>query len=92
MVFVVLVVIAVDLPFSHKAVPWNDDFDITAVNYGPLVLVLGLLVGIWWKLDAHKRYTGPVRTIETDELGRVIEEEPPATGAGPAGPTPAPAK
>ena len=27
LLFVVLVVIAVDLPFSHKAVPWNNDFD-----------------------------------------------------------------
>jgi amino acid transporter len=90
--FVVLVVIAVDLPFSHKAVPWNDDFDATAVNYAPLVLVLGLIVAIWWQVSAKNKYTGPVRTIETDELGRVIEEEPPSTGAGPAGPTPAPAK
>jgi amino acid transporter len=87
--FVVLVVIAVDLPFSHKAVPWNDDFDATAVNYGPGVLVLGLVVGVWWLVSAKNKYTGPVRTIGTDELGRVIEEEPPATGAGP---TPAPAK
>jgi amino acid transporter len=79
MAFVVLVVIAVDLPFSHKAVPWNDDFDVTTVNYGPGVLVLGLIVGIWWKVSAHKRYSGPVRTIETDELGRVIADpEPPA--------------
>jgi amino acid transporter len=92
MIFVALVVIAVDLPFSHKAVPWNDDFDATAVNYGPGVLVLGLLVGIWWKVSAKDKYTGPVRTIGTDELGRVIEEEPPTTGAGPPGPTPAPAK
>ncbi|MEA2397772.1 MAG: hypothetical protein QOK25_1328 [Thermoleophilaceae bacterium] len=89
--FVVLVVIAVDLPFSHKAVPWNDDFDVTTVNYGPGVLVLGLLVGIWWKVSAKNHYTGPVRTIETDELGRVIEEPPPpAGGTGP--PAPAPAK
>jgi hypothetical protein len=94
MFFVVLVVIAVDLPFSHKAVPWNDDFDITAVNYAPLVAVLALLVAIWWQVSAKHKYTGPVRTIETDELGRVIQEpEPggPAAGGPTGGPPPAPA-
>jgi amino acid transporter len=87
--FVVLVVIAVDLPFSHKAVPWNSDFDITTVNYGPLVLVVGLLVGVWWLVSARHRYTGPVRTIQTDDLGRVIEDKPTSKpgdpGATPAG-------
>jgi amino acid transporter len=91
--FVVVCVIALDLPFTHAAVPWNDDFDWTALNYTPLVIIVGLLVGIWWLVSAKDRYTGPVRTIETDELGRVLDEvpvdepEPP----GPAGPAPAPA-
>src|SRR5439155_20305790 len=31
--FVVLVVISLSLPFTHASVPWNDDFDITTVNY-----------------------------------------------------------
>ena len=68
MVFVVVVVISLSLPFTTAAVPWNDSFDITAVNYAPLTLVLGLVVGLWWKIDAHKRYTGPVRTLEEDEV------------------------
>ena len=41
MIFVVVVVITLSLPFTHASVPWNDDFDITTVNYSPLVLVLG---------------------------------------------------
>ena len=65
--------IALDLPFTHAAVPWNDDFDSTALNYTPLVLIVGLIVAVWWVLSAKNRYTGPVRTIDTDELGRVIE-------------------
>jgi amino acid transporter len=71
--FGVITVIALDLPFTHAAVPWNDDFDATALNYTPLVLIVGAIVGIWWAVSAKHHYTGPVRTIDTDELGRVIE-------------------
>jgi amino acid transporter len=75
--FVVVTVIALDLPFSHVAVPWNSDFDSTALNYTPLVILVGIIVAVWWAVSAKDKYKGPVRTIETDELGRVIEEEPP---------------
>jgi len=75
LVFAVVCVIALDLPFSHAAVPWNDDFDATALNYSPAVLLIGLLVAVWWKAGANKRYHGPVRTLDTDERGRVIEPE-----------------
>jgi amino acid transporter len=92
-IFGVICVIALDLPFTHAAVPWNSGFDATALNYTPLVLLVGIIVAIWWKLGANKRYHGPVRTIDTDELGHVLidEPEPPPTAAGPSGPTPAPA-
>jgi amino acid transporter len=96
LVFAVVCVIALDLPFTHAAVPWNSDFDATALNYTPGVLVVGLLVGLWWQVSAKHRYTGPVRTIDTDERGRVIEEPSPEmptrpTGPGPIGPGPTPA-
>jgi amino acid transporter len=68
MAFVVLVVVSLSLPFTHASVPWNDDFDITTVNYAPLVLVVGLLVAIWWAVSAKDKYTGPVRTLEEDEV------------------------
>jgi amino acid transporter len=71
--FVVVTVIALDLPFSHKAVPWNDDFDATALNYTPLVIIVGLLVAVWWVVSAKNRYHGPVRTLDLDDLGRVID-------------------
>jgi amino acid transporter len=70
--FVVLVVISLSLPFTHASVPWNDDFDITTVNYAPLVLVVGILVAIWWAVSAKNRYTGPVRTLEEDEVTRDV--------------------
>ena len=75
----VICVIALDMPFTHAAVPWNDDFDATALNYTPLVLLVGIIVGIWWKIDAKNRYTGPVSTL--DEVERELEGEapPPAT-------------
>jgi hypothetical protein len=85
-----------DLPFTHVAVPWNSNFDATALNYTPGVLVVGLLVAIWWRVSARHRYTGPVRTIDTDERGRVIEPPSPKiptrpAGPGPVGPGPTPA-
>jgi amino acid transporter len=86
--FVVVCVIALDLPFTSAAVPWNSDFDATALNYTPLVILVGLIVAIWWVISAKNRYHGPVRTIETDELGRVVEEPEPEQ---PSGPAPAPA-
>src|SRR5438105_425304 len=85
--FVVLVVYALDIPTVPAGVPWKGDFKFESFNYAPLVLVIGLLVGIWWWISAKNRYTGPVRTIDTDDLGHVIEEPPaaapPPPGAGP---------
>src|SRR5438552_17679060 len=86
--FVVLVVYALDIPTVPAGVPWKGDFKFESFNYAPLVLVVGLLVGIWWWISAKNRYTGPVRTIDTDELGHVIEE--PATVGGPPPPPPPP--
>ena len=35
-IFVVLVVFALDLPFTPTGLPWNDGFDTSVVNYTPL--------------------------------------------------------
>jgi amino acid transporter len=80
LIFTVVAVIALDLPFTNAAVPWNDNFDATALNYTPGVLLVGILVAIWWTVSAKKKYVGPVRTI--DEIGA---EAPPTASA----PTPA---
>jgi amino acid transporter len=82
--FVLLVVYSLDGPTSALGAPWNTGFTWTAFNYSPLVLVVGLLVGIWWWTGAKNRYHGPVRTIDTDELGHVIEPPPgsPAVAGG----------
>src|SRR3954469_23229112 len=64
LLFVGLVIISADLPFGTASVPWNDTFDWTAFNYTPLVLVVGLIVGIWWLISAKNRYRGPVRPRE----------------------------
>src|SRR5437588_5572264 len=87
--FVIVTVISLDLPFTHAAVPWNSDFDATAFNYTPLVILVGIIVAIWWAVSAKDKYKGPVRTIETDELGRVIiEEDEPPKPEPPAGTAP----
>jgi amino acid transporter len=79
--FVAVVVISLNLPFTNAAVPWNENFDSTALNYTPGVLLVGIIVAIWWAISAKRKYTGPVRTIETDELGRVVEPAPAAGGS-----------
>jgi amino acid transporter len=85
--FVVLVVLSLDIPTSHAGVPWNDDFTWTAFNYSPLVLLVGIIVGIWWRISAKNKYQGPVRTIDEAEFG-AIAGEPAAPASGPP-PTPA---
>ena len=78
--FVVLVVYALDGPTSAVGAPWNTGFTWTAFNYSPLVLLVGLIAGIWWWLGAKDRYHGPVRTIDEAEFSAA----PPATPGAPA--------
>jgi amino acid transporter len=80
--FVVLVVYAIDIPIVPAGVPWNSSFDATAVNYSPLVLLVGVIVAIWWQMGAKNRYHGPVRTIDEAEFD---------TAGGPPTTPPAPA-
>jgi amino acid transporter len=65
-IFVVLVVIAVDLPFTNTGVPWAEGFDWANVNYSPLAVLLPLLFGIWYLVSAKNKYQGPVKTLEED--------------------------
>jgi len=39
-----------------------------------------LAVGLWWLISARRTVTGPVRTIKTDDLGRVIDGDAPTQG------------
>jgi hypothetical protein len=80
--FVVLVVYALDGPTTATGAPWNTGFTWTAFNYSPLVLVVGLIVGIWWWVDAKNKSKGPVRTIDDVEFDTV--GPPPETPGGPA--------
>jgi amino acid transporter len=80
-VFVLLVVYSLDIPIVPGGVPWKNEFDWTAVNYSPLVLLVGVAVGIWWVVDAKNKYKGPVRTI--DEAPMEIPGERSETGPAP---------
>ena len=77
--WVALITIVFCLPFTPAAVPGNEDFDWSAVNYAP-IMVFGviLIVGIWWLVRARRTFKGPVRNIEFDE-GLGIAAEKPAT-------------
>ena len=88
-VFVILMVIILCLPWYSTAVPWEDDFDWNAFNYTPLV-VGGVALGAWlaWVLGANKHYKGPVRQIEFDEgigIKEIDEPDPPPPAATPPG-------
>jgi amino acid transporter len=81
-VWVILCVIIFCLPFTPAAVPWNDEFDWKAFNYAPVTVGVTILaVGIWWLVSARHKFTGPVRTIEMDETGRVLDPPPPPAEA-----------
>jgi amino acid transporter len=71
-VFVVLVVYSLILPYSPQSLPWNDGFDASLVNYTPLAIVLPLLFGVWYLVSAKNRYQGPIRTLEEDEVTRDV--------------------
>src|SRR5712691_3528476 len=73
--FVLLVVYSLDIPFSSTGVPWNSGWKWSSLNYSPLVLLVGLAVAIWWIVDAKKKYTGPVRTIDEAPMD-AVEERP----------------
>ena len=77
-----LVIYALDIPFTSTGVPWNSGWKWSSLNYSPLVLLVGVVVGIWWVLDAHKRYTGPVRTIDEAPMTTESPETGPAPAAG----------
>jgi amino acid transporter len=70
--FVILVVFALDLPYTPTGLPWKDGFDWTVVNYTPLAIVIPLIFGVWYLVSAKDRYQGPVRTLEEDEVTRDV--------------------
>jgi amino acid transporter len=67
-IFVVLVVYSLNLPYTPAGLPWNDGFDASLVNYTPLAIVVPLIFGVWYLVSAKDRYQGPVRTLEEDEV------------------------
>ncbi len=69
-VFVILVVFAVDLPFTPAGLPWNDGFDASLVNYSPFAILIPLIFGGWYLVSAKNKYQGPVQTLEEDDVTR----------------------
>ena len=64
--FVVVVVYALDLPYDPTGLPWNEEFDAANVNYTPLAIILPLIFGVWYLISAKNKYQGPVKTLEED--------------------------
>jgi amino acid transporter len=82
--WVALITIIFCLPISPAAVPWDDAFDWKALNYAPITVIVVLtVVGIWWKVSAHKYFTGNTRNIDIDAALSADDEpgpEPPKVG------------
>jgi amino acid transporter len=70
--FVIVVVYALDVPYDPTGLPWNDGFDAANINYTPFAIVLPLLFGIWYLVSAKNKYQGPIRTLEEDEVTRDV--------------------
>ena len=66
--FVILVVFSLSLPYTPAGLPWNADFDTSLVNYSPLAILIPLIFGVWYLISAKNYYKGPVRTLEEDEI------------------------
>jgi amino acid transporter len=87
-IWVGLCVVIFSLPFTPAAVPWNDEFDWSALNYAPLMVGgVFIAVWIWWVAGAKNKYTGPVQNIHFDEGMGITEEKP--TDSEPPAPAPA---
>ena len=78
-VWVAICVVVFSLPQSPAAVPWDEAFDWKFFNYAPItVLVVIIAVGLWWLLSARHTFQGPIRQVDTDDVGRVKEGVDPA--------------
>jgi amino acid transporter len=71
-IFVIVVVYSLNLPYTPAGLPWNADFDSTVVNYTPLAILIPLIFGVWYLISAKNKYQGPVRTLEEDEVTRDV--------------------
>jgi amino acid transporter len=67
-IFVIVVVYSLNLPYDPTGLPWNEDFEVANVNYTPLAILLPLIFGVWYLVSAKDRYQGPIRTLEEDEV------------------------
>jgi hypothetical protein len=66
-IWVGIITVIFCLPFTPAAVPWRDEFKWESVNYAPITVIVVLaIVGIWWKVSAHKYFTGNVRNIDIE--------------------------
>ena len=71
-IFVIVVVYALNLPYDPTGLPWNDGFDAANVNYTPFAIILPLIFGVWYLVSAKDRYQGPVKTLEEDVVTRDV--------------------
>jgi len=76
-IWVIICVIVFSLPQGAAGAPWTDDFDWKYVNYAPFTVIAVIAaVGLWWLISARHTFTGPIRQLDTDDTGRVIDPPP----------------
>ena len=79
-IFVIVVVYALNLPYAPGGLPWNEDFDVSLVNYTPLAILVPLIFGVWYLVSAKNTYKGPVKTLEEDIVTADPGVTPPPAG------------
>ncbi len=90
-IWVIICVVIFSLPQSPAGVPWDDSFDWKFVNYAPLtVLAVIVAVGAWWLISAKNTFSGPIRQVQIDDTGRVLDTGGPSATSGAATPKPTP--
>ena len=53
----ILVVFALNLPYTPTGLPWNDGFDSSVVNYTPFAILLPLIFGVWYLVSRRRTAT-----------------------------------
>jgi amino acid transporter len=76
-IWVIICVIVFSLPQGAAGAPWADEFDWKYVNYAPFTVAAVIIaVGAWWLISARHTFKGPIRQLDTDDTGRVIDPAP----------------
>ena len=87
-VWVAFISVLFIMPTVPAGIPFKHGFTWLSFNYAPLAVIgTMVLVGGWWKLSAHKWFTGPIVQGSLEELAQIEAQY--EHGSAPVAPGPA---